>query len=75
MTIRLLYQESTSRSPYRLVHAHAEEIGFANSFLDALPLRLYSPRSLRIYAYDLLPFTRWWLPQRPASLAALSAPV
>jgi integrase/recombinase XerD len=72
MTIRLLYQESASRSPYRLVQAHDQEIDFANSFLDALHLRLYSPRSLRIYAYDLLHFTRWWLPQQPVSLAALT---
>src|SRR5260370_13172956 len=72
MTIRLLYQESPSQSAYRLVYEHGQEIDFATSFLDALHLRFYSPRSLRIYAYDLVHFTRWWLPQQPASIAALT---
>lgn len=72
MNIYLLYQESPSQSAYRLIDQHNREIDFANSFLDALHLRFYSPRSLRIYAYDLLHFTRWWLPQHPDSIAALT---
>jgi len=39
---------------------------WANDFLDAQRLRQFSLRSLRAYAYDLLHFARWWLPQNPA---------
>jgi site-specific recombinase XerD len=35
---------------------------WANAFLDAQHLRQLSPRSLRIYAYDLLDFARWLAP-------------
>ena len=49
-----------SASPYRLLDEHGQEIAWANTFLDAQRIRQLSPRSLRVYAYDLLHFARWW---------------
>jgi len=71
MNIRILHRPSATHCAYQLVDKHGQPIAFANSFLDALHLRFYSPRSLRVYAYDLLHFTRWWLPQQ-ASIESLS---
>src|ERR1700690_3201419 len=48
-----------SASPYRLLDDQGLELVWANSFLDAQRLRRLSVRSLRAYAYDLLPFPRW----------------
>jgi integrase/recombinase XerD len=64
MNILVHQQVSVTHSPYRLLDEHGQEIQLANSFLDALHLRFYSPRTLRIYAYDLAHFTRWWLPKQ-----------
>ena len=65
MKLSVLYQPavSASTSAYRL-HAHpGGEVGWANAFLDGQCLRQLSPCSLRIYAYDLLDFARWFEPQ------------
>jgi site-specific recombinase XerD len=66
MRTRLVVRENTlaSDSPYRLLDEQGAPVAFANAYLDALQLRGYSPRTLRIYAYDLLDFLRWWLPQQ-----------
>jgi integrase/recombinase XerD len=62
MSFRLVVQNSlpASASPYRLLDHRGHEIGWANQFLDAQKLRQLSPRSLRIYAYDLLHLARWF---------------
>jgi integrase/recombinase XerD len=73
MTLRVvLAPRSPAVSPFRLLDEKGHEIAFVNAFLDALQIRLYSPRSIRIYAYDLLDFSRWWLPQNHASLQSLT---
>ncbi len=54
---------AASSSPYRLLDEQGQEIAWANAFLDTQRIRQLSPRSLRAYAYDLLHFARWWLPQ------------
>jgi site-specific recombinase XerD len=51
-------------SPYRVRDEKGGEIEWANAFLDGQRLRQLSPRSLRIYAYDLLDFARWFAPQQ-----------
>lgn len=53
-----------SASPYRVCDERGGEVEWANAFLDGQRLRLISLRSLRIYAYDLLNFARWFAPQR-----------
>jgi len=73
MKLCVVYQPavSASTSPYRVLHNEGGELDWANAFLDAQRLRQLSPRSLRIYAYDLLDFARWFEPQhRP--LAAIT---
>jgi len=40
------------------------ELPWANAFLDGQRIRQLSLRSLRIYAYDLLDFARWFEPQQ-----------
>jgi integrase/recombinase XerD len=62
MKLTVAYQPSVpaSASPYRLHTRPGREIRWANDFLDAQRLRQLSLRSLRIYAYDLLHFARWW---------------
>ena len=71
MKCSLLHRPSVPASacPYRLLDEHAEEITWANAFLDAQRIRQLSLPSLRAYAYDLLHFARWWLqnPTRPLS--------
>lgn len=54
---------AASASPYRVCDEKGGELEWANAFLDAQCLRQLSPRSLRIYAYDLLDFARWFAPQ------------
>src|SRR5258708_12072888 len=70
MTLRLVHQPdcSAGASPYRLIDERSQPVAWANDFLDAQRIRQLSLRSLRAYAYDLLHFARWWLPQlRPLS--------
>jgi integrase/recombinase XerD len=65
MKLSVVYQPavSASTSPYRVLNKEGGELDWANAFLDGHRLRLLSPRSLRIYAYDLLDFARWFEPQ------------
>lgn len=67
MILHVVCQDScpASASPYRLLDAQDQPIGWANEFLDAQRLRQLSLRSLRAYSYDLLHFARWWLRQDP----------
>lgn len=64
MKLSVIYQPSlpASATPYRLRAEDGGELDWANAFLDAQRLRQLSPRSLRIYAYDLLDFARWFAP-------------
>jgi len=66
MKLSVVYQPAVpaSASPYRVCEEKGGEIQWANAFLDGQRLRQLSPRSLRIYAYDLLDFTRWFAPQQ-----------
>jgi site-specific recombinase XerD len=66
MKISVAYEPfvPASASPYRLRDEDERELDWANAFLDAQRLRQLSLRSLRIYAYDLLHFARWFEPQR-----------
>ncbi|HVC91759.1 MAG TPA: tyrosine-type recombinase/integrase [Acidobacteriaceae bacterium] len=65
MKFSVIYQPAVpaSASPYRVCHEKGGEVKWANTFLDAQRLRQLSLRSLRIYAYDLLDFARWFQPQ------------
>jgi site-specific recombinase XerD len=65
MKLSVVYQPSlpSSASPYRLRDEDGRELQWANAFVDGQRLRQLSLRSLRIYAYDLLDFARWFGPQ------------
>jgi len=65
MKLSVVYQPSlpASTSPYRVCDQEGREFHWANAFLDGQHLRQLSPRSLRIYAYDLLDFARWFEPR------------
>jgi integrase/recombinase XerD len=58
-------------SPYRVLDGNGLAVQPIDEFLDAQALRNLSPRSLRAYAFDLLNFARWWLPQN-RSLCSLT---
>src|SRR5207248_6376589 len=62
MNLAVVYQPavSASTSAYRVRDNQGGELDWANAFLDGQRLRQLSPRSLRIYAYDLLDFARWF---------------
>ena len=75
MKLTLVYQPAVpaSASPYRLLdEEQRQEIAGMNAFLDAQRIRQLSLRSLRAYAYDLLHFARWWLPQPPLPLSQIT---
>ena len=65
MKLSVVYQPavSASTSPYRVRDSQRGELDWANTFLDAQRLRQLSLCSLRIYAYDLLGFARWFEPR------------
>jgi hypothetical protein len=69
MKLSVVYQPSlpASTSPYRVCDQEGREFHWANAFLDGQHLRQLSPRSLRIYAYDLLDFARWFEPRHKPS--------
>ena len=66
MNLSVVYEPSVraSASPYRLRNEDGRELDWANAFLDAQRLRQLSLRSVRVYAYDLLHFARWFEPLR-----------
>jgi site-specific recombinase XerD len=73
MKLSVIYQPavSASASPHRVCDEKGGEIEWANAFLDSQRLRQLSPRSLRIYAYDLLDFARWF-ERQPQGLAEIT---
>jgi integrase len=50
-----------AHSPYRVVEqGTGQEVGWVNRYLDREYVRRVSDNSLRIYAFNLLHFVRWW---------------
>jgi len=63
MKFRVLYQQPAAhaQSPVRVVEQETgREIGWVNRFLDREYVRRVAERTLRIDAYNLLHFVRWW---------------
>jgi integrase/recombinase XerD len=70
MTISLVHTPTAPAGicPYHLIDDQAQEITWANEFLDGQCLRQLSPQSLRAYGYDLLHFARWCVGHSVANL-------
>ena len=63
MKFRVIYQpgSNNAHSPARVVEqATGQEIGWINRYLDREYVRRLGDKTLRIYAYNLLHFVRWW---------------
>ena len=63
MKFRVIYQHTapSAHSPARVVeHTTGREIGWINRYLDREYVRRLADKTLRIYAYNLLHFVRWW---------------
>jgi integrase len=63
MKFRLIQQQTSNKtqSPARVVEqTTGREVGWINRYLDREHVRRLADPSLRIYAYNLLHFVRWW---------------
>jgi integrase len=63
MKFRVISQQSTqgAHSPIRVVEQRTgREVGWVNRFLDRQYVRRVADTTLRISAYNLLHFVRWW---------------
>lgn len=63
MKFQLIRKQSNhgAHSPFRVVEqGTGREVGWVNRFLDRQYVRRVADTSLRIYAYNLLYFVRWW---------------
>src|SRR6266704_5746415 len=63
MKFRLIHQPTSNnaQSPVRVVEqSTGREVGWINRYLDREYVRRLADTSLRIYAYHLLHFVRWW---------------
>jgi integrase/recombinase XerD len=62
MKFRVIYQPAVNaQSPVRVVEqTTGREVGWINRYLDREYVRRLAPRSLRLYAHNLLHFVRWW---------------
>ncbi len=63
MKFRVIYQHTapSAHSPARVVEqTTGREIGWINRYLDREYVRRLADKTLRIYAYNLLHFVRWW---------------
>ena len=63
MNLHVIHQPSPNqaRSPFRVVErATGREIEWINRYLDREHVRRLALTSLRIYAFNLLHFLRWW---------------
>ena len=50
-----------AHSPFRVVEqSTSNEVGWINRYLDREYVRRVADTSLRIYAFNLLHFVRWW---------------
>jgi hypothetical protein len=78
MKLSVVYQPAlpAGTSPHRVRDEQGRELDWANVFLDGQRLRQLSPRSLRIYAHDLLDFARAkpWSDTRSCQMALPSRP-
>jgi integrase len=56
-----LQTSENSRSPVRVIEqSTGREVSWVNRYLDREYVRRLADRSLRLYAYNLLHFLRWW---------------
>jgi len=63
MKFHVVYLEGSTNahSPVRVVEQpNGREVGWINRYLDREYVRRLAPRSLRLYAHNLLHFVRWW---------------
>ena len=63
MKFHLVYEKASggAQSPVRVVEQKTgHEVGWINRYLDREYVRRLSNKSLRLYAYNLLHFVRWW---------------
>ena len=63
MKFRVVYQQpaANAQSPVRVVEqTTGRDVGWINRYLDREYIRRLAPRSLRLYAHNLLHFVRWW---------------
>ena len=63
MKFHVVYPEGSTnaQSPVRVVEqSTGREVGWINRYLDREYVRRLAARSLRLYAYNLLHFVRWW---------------
>src|SRR5271169_4384792 len=63
MKFHVIYQHAShnAQSPARVVEqTTGREIGWINRYLDREYVRRLADKTLRIYAYSLLHFVRWW---------------
>src|ERR1700675_901225 len=63
MKFRVIYQHPppSAHCPARVVEQiTGREIGWINRYLDREYVRRLADKTLRIYAYNLLHFVRWW---------------
>ena len=63
MKFRVIYQHTapSAHSPARVVEQNTgREIGWINRYLDREYVRRLADKTLRIDAYNLLHFVRWW---------------
>src|SRR5580692_12478820 len=63
MKFCVIYQQSShnAQSPVRVVEqTSGRGVGWVNRYLDREYVRRVANTSLRIYAYNLLHFVRWW---------------
>jgi integrase len=63
MKFHLVYEKASggAQSPVHVVEQKTgHEVGWINRYLDREYVRRLSNKSLRLYAYNLLHFVRWW---------------
>jgi integrase len=62
MKFRLIHQPTShsAQSPVRVIEQTGREVGWINRYLDREYVRRLANTTLRIYAYNLLHFVRWW---------------
>jgi integrase/recombinase XerD len=62
MKFHLIKQPSSANAqcPIRVIEQSGREVGWINAYLDREYVRCLARTSLRIYAYHLLDFVRWW---------------